>query len=92
MLRSHTCDLDRCSVFKQFCTEFEQKRNNPEAFTHLLLRIAESDQSVWAVARTASRKKPLNVAERAMIAQIVAPHLAWKTPGSVYRRLELAKY
>jgi hypothetical protein len=76
-------------LLEKVCAEFEKQRSNPEAFTQLLLRIAASNQCVWAIAQYAARDKPLNDAERAMIAQIVAPHLAGKTSGSVLRRHEL---
>jgi hypothetical protein len=39
---------------------------------------------------SAATEKPLDDAETAMVAQSVAPHLAGMTPGSVYRRHELA--
>lgn len=75
---------------QEVCTEFEQKRQDPEAFAALLGRLAESNYRVWAVARLASRQKPLDDEESAMIAQAVAPNLAWMTPGSVLGRRELA--
>jgi ribosomal protein L16 Arg81 hydroxylase len=70
--------------------EFEQTRSDPEAFEQFLRRLAASDQSVWAIARSAATEKPLDDAEAAMIAQIVAPHLAGMTPGSVHHRHLLA--
>ena len=41
---------------------------------------------VWPVAEAAAKAAPLDDAERAMIAQAVAPHLAGMTPGSIHRR------
>jgi hypothetical protein len=61
------------------------KRDNPEALVALLRRLSESDVSVWAVARSAARDKPLDEEERAMIAEIVAPHLAYMSSGSILR-------
>ena len=43
---------------------------------------------LWAIARPAPGDKPLDEAELAMIAQIVAPSLAGMTPSSVHRRYE----
>ncbi len=70
--------------------EFEQARNNPEAFEQFLRRLADSDLSVWAIARAAAAEKPLDDEEAAIIAQIVAPHLAGMTPGNVHHRHLLA--
>lgn len=70
--------------------EFEQTRSDPEAFTQLLRRLAASDLSVWTIARSATSEKPLDDTEAAMLAQIVAPHLAGMTHGSVHRRHRLA--
>jgi predicted kinase len=70
--------------------EFEQARSNPEVFEQFLRRLAASDQSVWVIARSATTEKPLDDAETAMVAQIVAPHLAGMTPGSVHHRHLLA--
>jgi hypothetical protein len=71
--------------------EFQAKRNNPTAFAMLLQQIVDSDYSLWSVARPAAGDKPLDVDECAMIAQLVAPHLAWRPPGSVRLRQELAQ-
>jgi hypothetical protein len=70
--------------------DFEQSRQYPEALAALLRRHAESDLCVWAIAHPAASDRPLDEAERAMIAQIVAPQLAGMTPGSVHRRYEFA--
>jgi hypothetical protein len=91
MSRSRTRARRRRALHEQVCAEFEEKRNNPEAFAHLLVRIAESNHCVWAIARSAARDHPLDDAEKAMISQIIAPRLAGMTPGSVHRRHELAK-
>lgn len=90
MSRGRTRARRRRAHIEKVRAEFEQTRSDPEAFTQLLLRLAASDQSVWAIARTAGPEKPLDDAEAAMIAQIVAPHLAGMTPGSIYRRHQLA--
>jgi len=81
----------RRALLEEVRAEFKEKRANAEAFAHLLRRIADSDQCVWAVAQSAARDNPLDDAEKAMIAQVVAPHLAGMTQGSVHRRHELAK-
>jgi hypothetical protein len=80
----------RRAHIEKFRAEFEQARSNPEAFAQLLRRLANSDLSIWAIARSAATEKPLDDAEAAMIAQIVAPHLAGMTPGSVHHRHLLA--
>lgn len=90
MPRSQTRARRRRALLDELRAEFEHKRNNPEAFAQLLLRIADSDHCVWAIARSAAGGKPLDDAERAMIAQVVAPRLAGMTPGSAHPR-ELAK-
>lgn len=90
MSRGKTRARRRRAHIEKVRTEFEETRSNPEAFAELLRRLAASDLSVWAVARSASTEKPLDDAEMAMVAQIVAPHLAGMTPGSVYRRHQLA--
>jgi len=91
MSRSGTRARRRRALLEAVRAEFDEKRSNPEAFAHLLRRIAESDQCLWAVARSAARDHPLDDAEKAMIAQVVAPHLAGMTPGIVHARRELAK-
>jgi hypothetical protein len=81
----------RRARFEKVCVEFVETRKNPGAFEKLLRHIAESDQCVWAVARSAAKEIPLDDAECAMIAQVVAPHLAGMTSGGVFRRQERAK-
>ena len=78
------------AVFEEVCAEFQEQRNNPGAFAELLQRIANSDHCVWAVAKTAARENPLDDSERAMIAEVVAPDLAWRSPRLAYRFKELA--
>ena len=90
MSRGRTRARRRRAHIEKVRAEFEETRSNPEAFASLLRRLAASDLSVWAIARSAATEKPLDDAEVAMIAQIVAPHLAGMTPGSVYRRHQLA--
>jgi hypothetical protein len=68
--------------------EFEQNRQNSGALETCLHRHAGSDLCLWAIARPAPGDKPLDEAELAMIAQIVAPRLAGMTPSSVHRRYE----
>jgi hypothetical protein len=85
--RARTCRALREKVY----AEFEMKRENPEAFAAFLQRLSESDYCVWAIARIAARNKPLDEDERAMIAQIVAPHLACMSSGSIYHRGKIAQ-
>ena len=82
---------NRRAEFEQVCAEFQEQRNNPGAFAELLQRIANSDHCVWAVAKTAARENPLDDSETAMIAEVVAPDLAWRSPCLAYRFKELAK-
>ncbi len=90
MSRGRTRARRRRAHIEKVRAEFEQTRSNPEAFEQLLRRLADSDLSVWAIARSAAAEKPLDDEEAAIIAQIVAPHLAGMTPGSIYRRHQLA--
>ena len=90
MSRGRTRARRRRAHIEKVRVEFDQTRSNPEAFAQLLRRLAASDLSVWAIARFAARDKPLDDAETAMIAQIVAPHLAGMTPGNVHCRHQLA--
>jgi hypothetical protein len=85
MTRSDTRGRTRRALHEKACAEFAMKRDNPEALVALLRRLSESDVSVWAVARSAARDKPLDEEERAMIAEIVAPHLAYMSSGSILR-------
>ncbi len=81
----------RRAEFEEVCAEFQEQRDNPGAFAELLQRIANSDHCLWVVAKTAARENPLDDSERAMIAQFVAPELAWRSPRLLYRFKELAK-
>lgn len=86
MSRNRTRARTRCALREKIYAEFQMKRENPEAFAALLQRLSESDLCVWSVARIAARDKPLDEDERAMIAQIVAPHLACMSSSSIYHR------
>jgi hypothetical protein len=90
MPRGKTRARRRRALIEKIRTEFEEVWSNPEAFAQLLRRLADSDLSVWTIARSATAEKPLDDEKAAIIAQIVAPHLAGTTPGSVYRRHQLA--
>ena len=90
MSRSRTRARNRRARLEKLGAEFEENRQDPEAFAALLRRLASSNDCVWGIARNAARVKPLDEAERAMIAQLVAPRLAGMTPGSVYRRHEFS--
>lgn len=90
MSRGRSRARRRLARIEKAHTEFAETRSKPEAFVQLLRRLADSDLSVWAIARSAARDKPLDDAEAAMIAQIVAPHLAGMTPGNVHCRHQLA--
>jgi hypothetical protein len=89
MSRSRTRARNRRARHEAILAEFESTRENAEAFSAMVRRLAESDIPVWAIARQASQ--PLDEAENAMIAQVVAPHLAGMTPGSVHRRHKFAQ-
>ncbi len=91
MSRSRTRARNRRALREEARAEFEKSRENPEAFAALLRRLAASNHCVWAIARLATGDKPLDEAEAAMIAQVVAPDLAGMTNGSVHRRHKLAK-
>ena len=91
MSRSRTRSRNRRARLEMIRAEFQQNREDPEALAHLLCRYADSDLRVWAIARPADGDRPLDEAERAMIAQTVAPRLAGKTPGSVHRRHKLSE-
>lgn len=90
MSRGRSRARRRLARIEKARTEFAEARSNPEAFVLLLRRIADSDLSVWSIARSASREKPLDDDEVAMICQIVAPHLAGMTPGNIHCRHRLA--
>jgi hypothetical protein len=91
MPRSRTRARKRRALLENVRAEFEEKRRDPEALAALVRRLAESDLCVWAIARPAASNMPLDEAERAMIAQVVAPRLAGMTPGSVHRRRKLSR-
>jgi hypothetical protein len=91
MSRGRTRARNRRARLLELHAEFEKQRENPEAFAALLRRLAALDLSIWSVARQVPGDKPLEDAELAMIAQIVAPQLAGMTPGLVHRRHKLAK-
>ena len=80
MSRSRTRARNRRAQRERVRAEFQQKRQDPEALADLVRRLAESDLRVWDIARPAAGDKPLDDAECAMIAQIVAPPLAGMTP------------
>jgi hypothetical protein len=86
MSRRQTRARRRRARIEQAEAEFFRVRGDPAAFAGYLDRLAASDTPIWPIAEAASRSSPLDAAERAMVAQAVAPHLAGKTPGSVLRR------
>ena len=88
MPRSRTRARNRRARLEMARAEFHQNRQDPGALETCLHRRAGSDLCLWAIARPAPGDKPLDQAELAMIAQIVAPHLAGMTPSSVHRRYE----
>lgn len=90
MPRSRSRARQRRARMEKVLAEFDQARSNPEAFEQQLRQLADSDLRVWAIA--AAAEKPLDDAEMAMIAQIIAPRLAGMTSGCVYRRHQLAPY
>ena len=86
MSRSRTRSRNRHARLELIRAEFQQKRKQPEELAQLLSRLADSDECVWPIASPAAGDEPLDDAERAMIAQAVAPRLAGMTPGSIHRR------
>jgi hypothetical protein len=86
MSRSRTRERRRRARTEELRAEFSKSRDDARAFAALLTRLSDSDTPIWPIAEAASRAKPLDDAERAMVAQAVAPHLTGKTPGSVRRR------
>jgi hypothetical protein len=91
MSRSRTRARNRRARLELIRAEFDRKRDDPEALAHLLSRLADSDICIWPIARLADVDRPLDEAERAMIAQTVAPRLAGMAPGSVRRRHEFSR-
>ena len=91
MSRSRTRARNRRARIEQIRAEFDKRRDDPEAFAHLLNRLADSDICIWPIALLAADERPLDEAERAMIAQTVAPRLAGMTAGSVHRRHEFSR-
>ncbi len=88
MSRSRSRVRKRRALFEKLRADFRGKRQDPEAMEKLLRWLAQSNYCVWAVASAREDDIPLDDAERAMIAQIVAPRMACMTPGSVHRRYE----
>jgi hypothetical protein len=86
MSRAQTRARRRRARIEQAGLEFNRSRNNPAALAALLTYLSDTDQPIWPIAEVASRVKPLDDDERAMVAQAVAPHLAGMTPGSVWSR------
>jgi hypothetical protein len=86
MSRRNTRARNRRAQLEQARIEFERKREKPAALAAFLRRLQKSDVSIWSVARLVATDNPLDESELAMIAQIVAPHLAGMTPASVRRR------
>jgi hypothetical protein len=78
MSRSRTRSRKRRARQVDARAEFARKRDDPVALSALVSRMAESDECVWPIARSAAGDRPLDDDEKAMIAQIVAPHLAGK--------------
>lgn len=86
MSRTRTRARNRRARLERFRAEFARFRDNPAKLSALLKDLSESDIPVWPIAEAAAGDRLLDDAERAMIAQAVAPHLAGMTPGSVWRR------
>ena len=90
MSRGRTRARRRHARFEDLRAEFQAKRADPKAFVLLLQRIVDSDHSLWSVARPGVGDRPLDDDEVSMIAQLVAPHLIWKSPGYVVLQQGLA--
>jgi hypothetical protein len=88
MSRRRTKDRNRRRRLGELRAEFEAKRRDPEALVAFLRRHADSERRLWAIADPPAGAEPLDEAERAMIAQLVAPHLAGMS--SARRRHEIS--
>lgn len=82
MSRGRTRARNRAARLAQLRVEVEKVRSDTEAFLDLLTSRAGSGRKVWDVEKVVS----LHPDERAMIAQIVAPHLVEQAPRIVRRR------
>jgi hypothetical protein len=76
MSRSCTRARKRRARLKELRAAFQATRQDPEALEDLLRRQAESSHCLWDIARPDIGDTPLDEAEQAMIAQVVAPRLA----------------
>ncbi len=86
MSRRLTRARRRRARFEEAEAEFSRLRGDPKALAEWLHRVAATDTPIWPIAKAASRSSPLDDAERAMVAQTVAPSLAGMTPNSVWGR------
>jgi hypothetical protein len=86
MSRSRTRARRRHARTEALRSEFDQARNDPEALADLLDRMATRDTPIWPIAEAASRLRPLDESERAMVAGAVAPHLCRTLPGEARHR------
>lgn len=91
MSRSQTRARRRCARIAGYGAEFARLRHNPLALLGFLKSLSSHDVPIWPVAEAAARCRPLDEAERAMVAQVVAPRLAGMTSGSVRQRLALGR-
>lgn len=96
MSRRDTRAYKRAQKTTQARADFAACRDHPRAFEGYLRWLAASEIPVWPVAESVLREAPLANpedagAERALIASIVAPRIAAKTPGSVRRRHALGE-
>ena len=90
MSRSKSRKRNRRARFKYACEQFQESREDALAFSTFLFRIvSEEDFGVWEVAREVAEIEPLDEEEKALIARVVAPHLAGLTSRAVDRRHSL---
>lgn len=86
MSRMRTRARKRRAHFEQRVDEFSRARSNLALLHDHLTDLLAFDTPIWPIAEASSRSNPLDDAERAMVAQFVAPHLVSKPPGPVRMR------
>lgn len=87
MSRSRTRARNRRARLEESRAAFARARDDPEDFSKYLQGLADDDTTpIWPIAEAASKDRPLDDSERAMISQAVAPHLVGMIPGSVRNR------
>lgn len=86
MPRSATRARKRRRFIDEYRRQFVVLRRDPESLVAFLRYCAAADIPLWAVCCPYEGDRPLDDSEQAMIAQLIAPHLAGMTPGSIRKR------